>query len=81
MSGNGRIVSWESQSRNLTAGFVEQNDQIFAFDIFRRDMVTKVTTLVSGQLGSATKSSNYGAISRWSAMTAAILRSTALRQI
>lgn len=61
VSANGRIVSWESQSKNLTAGFVERNDSVFAFDIFRRDMVTGVTTLVSGRRGSATQSSNNGA--------------------
>lgn len=61
VSANGRIVSWESQSKNLTAGFVERNDSTFAFDIFRRDMVTGVTTLVSGRRGSATQSSNNGA--------------------
>jgi len=61
VSGNGRIVSWESQSRNLTTGFQERNDPVFAFDIFRRNMVTGQTTLVTGRLGSATQSSNNGA--------------------
>jgi Tol biopolymer transport system component len=62
VSGDGRIVAWESQSRNLTSGFVERNDQVFDFDIFRRDMTTGKTRLVSGRLGSLTQSSNDGAV-------------------
>lgn len=62
VSGDGRIVAWESQSLNLTAGFVEHNDQTFDFDIFRRDMDTGKTTLVTGRLGSLTDSCNDGAV-------------------
>jgi len=62
VSANGRFVAWESQSLNLVKGFKDGSPgNQFAFDIFRRDMVTKKTTLVNAKLGTTTVSSNEGA--------------------
>ncbi len=62
VSSNGRFVTWESQSLNLVRNFRDGSPgNGFAYDIFRRDMVTRKTALVNGRLGSAVQSSNEGA--------------------
>lgn len=60
ISGNGRYVAWESDATNLIANYVDNNGHSVAYDIFRRDMGSHVTALVSVKRGATTQTANGG---------------------
>jgi Tol biopolymer transport system component len=80
ISGNGRLVAFESEATDLVANLVDGND--FRSDVYLHDRLTGTTTLVSRAASSATTTGNSGSeapvISSDGAVVAFLSRATDL---